>query len=244
MEKKPPLVMTPFDESLTNDFLQLVKIILPYLPDHVQRIAGIYVKLTELMNAFYCFQPPYYHNRRGRLRKQEKDPGSMFEAVVPYLSPEKREMFDSFSGIWQMMEMMKEMDFGDPANMADMMNGFQTAQDMTDMMSGFQTERMDENERMDGASGSCESGSAETGADPAAALKAGGKNGKALVPVMMSLIAGANKRGIRFTPDEISLILSAIKEGKSKQEQAQIDQMVQMIRTIQAGKQPPRSGRQ
>ena len=178
MEKKPPLVMTPFDESLTNDFLQLVKIILPYLPDHVQRIAGIYVKLTELMNAFYCFQPPYYHNRRGRLRKQEKDPGSMFEAVVPYLSPEKREIFDSFSGIWQMMEMMKEMDFGDPANMADMMsgfqaardmpdmmNGFQAAQDMTDMMSGFQTERMDENERMDGASGSCESGSAETGAD-------------------------------------------------------------------------------
>ena len=59
MEKKPPLVMTPFDESLTNDFLQLVKIILPYLPDHVQRIAGIYVKLTELMNAFYCFQPPH-----------------------------------------------------------------------------------------------------------------------------------------------------------------------------------------
>ena len=77
-----------------------------------------------------------------------------------------------------------------------------------------------------------------------AALKAGGKNGKALVPVMMSLIAGANKRGIRFTPDEISLILSVIKEGKSKEEQAQIDQMVQMIRTIQAGKQPPRSGRQ
>ena len=179
MEKKPPLVMTPFDESLTNDFLQLVKIILPYLPDHIQRIAGIYVKLTELMNAFYCFQPPYYHNRRGRLRKQEKDPGSMFEAVVPYLSPEKREMFDSFSEIWQMMEMMKEMDFGDPANMADMMNGFQAVRDMPDMMSGFQavqdtpdimnrfqTERMDENERMDGTSGSCESGSAETGADP------------------------------------------------------------------------------
>ena len=179
MEKKPPLVMTPFDESLTNDFLQLVKIILPYLPDHIQRIAGIYVKLTELMNAFYCFQPPYYHNRRGRLRKQEKDPGSMFEAVVPYLSPEKREMFDSFSEIWQMMEMMKEMDFGDPANMADMMNGFQAARDMPDMMSGFQaaqdtpdimnrfqTERMDKNERMDGTSGSCESGSAETGADP------------------------------------------------------------------------------
>ena len=83
MEKKPPLVMTPFDESLTNDFLQLVKIILPYLPDHVQRIAGIYVKLTELMNAFYCFQPPYYHNRRGRLRKQEKDPAACLKQLYP-----------------------------------------------------------------------------------------------------------------------------------------------------------------
>ena len=74
-------------------------------------------------------------------------------------------------------------------------------------------------------------------------MKAGGKNGKALVPVMMSLITGANKRGIRFTPDEISLILSVIKEGKSKEEQAQIDQMVQMIRAIQARKQPPGTGR-
>ena len=55
MEKKPPLVMTPFDESLTNDFLQLVKIILPYLPDHVQRIAGIYVKLTELYECLLLF---------------------------------------------------------------------------------------------------------------------------------------------------------------------------------------------
>ena len=166
MEKKPPLAMTPFDELLTNDFLQFIKIILPYLPDPFQRIAGIYVKLMELMNAFYCFQPPYYPNRRGRLRKQEKDPGSMFEAVAPYLSPEKREMFDSFSGIWQMMEMMKDMDLEDPANMADMINGFHAAQNMADMMNGFHAERMDENERMDGTSKACGSGSAETGADP------------------------------------------------------------------------------
>lgn len=175
MEKKPPLVMTPFDESLTNDFLQLIKIILPYLPEHLQRMAGIYVKLAELMNAFYCFQPPYYHIRRGRLWNQEKDPGSMFEAVAPYLSPENREMFDSFSGVWQMMEMMKEMGFGDPANMADfmgvqnmadMISGFQAAQNMEDTPNEFHAERMDENERMDGTSGSCESGSAEAGTDP------------------------------------------------------------------------------
>ena len=74
-----------------------------------------------------------------------------------------------------------------------------------------------------------------------AAMKANGKNGKALAPVMMSLITGANKKGIRFTQDEISRILSILKEGKSHQEQAQIDQMVQMIRAMQAGKIPPGS---
>ena len=101
MEKKPPLVMTPFDESLTNDFLQLVKIILPYLPDHVQRIAGIYVKLTELMNAFYCFQPPYYHNRRGRLRKQEKDPGSKKRNVRFLFRNMANDGNDERDGLWR-----------------------------------------------------------------------------------------------------------------------------------------------
>jgi len=49
----------------------------------------------------------------------------------------------------------------------------------------------------------------------------------------MSLITGANKRGIRFTPEEMSLVLDIIKEGKSKEEQDQIDRMVQMVQMMQ-----------
>ena len=60
-----------------------------------------------------------------------------------------------------------------------------------------------------------------------------GKSGKALVPVMMTLITGANKKGIQFTPEEISLILDILKEGKTKEEQMQIGQMVQMIKMAQ-----------
>ena len=58
-----------------------------------------------------------------------------------------------------------------------------------------------------------------------------GKSGKALAPVMMALITNANKRGIRFSPDEVSLIISILKEGKSKEEQEQIEQMVKMVTT-------------
>lgn len=74
-----------------------------------------------------------------------------------------------------------------------------------------------------------------------AAERTGSKSGKALAPIMMSLITGASKKGIQFTPDEISLILSAVKEGKSEREQAQIDQMMQMVRMMQERKRPPGS---
>ena len=61
------------------------------------------------------------------------------------------------------------------------------------------------------------------------ASKTKGKSGKALAPVMMALITSANKKGIRFTPDEMTMIISILKEGKSEEEQARIDQMLKMM---------------
>ena len=62
-----------------------------------------------------------------------------------------------------------------------------------------------------------------------AASKTKGKSGKALAPVMMALITSANKKGIRFTPDEMTMTISILKEGKSEEEQARIDQMLKMM---------------
>lgn len=65
-----------------------------------------------------------------------------------------------------------------------------------------------------------------------AATQTSGKSGKDMVPIMMALITGAHKKGIRFTSDEISLILNLLKEGKSPEEQAQIDRTIQMVNTL------------
>lgn len=62
-----------------------------------------------------------------------------------------------------------------------------------------------------------------------AASQTQGKSGRSLAPIMMALISSANKKGIRFSPDEFSLILDALKEGKSKEEQMQIENMVKMV---------------
>ena len=65
-----------------------------------------------------------------------------------------------------------------------------------------------------------------------AANQVAGKSGNAMAPIMMSLITNANKRGIQFTPDEISLILDLMKQGKSPAEQQNIDKTVQMVQTM------------
>ena len=46
-----------------------------------------------------------------------------------------------------------------------------------------------------------------------AAEQTKGKSGNALASVMLSLIVSANKQGIRFSQDEIDLILTILKEG-------------------------------
>ena len=63
-----------------------------------------------------------------------------------------------------------------------------------------------------------------------AATQTKGKSGKSLAPVLLSLIVSANKQGIRFTQDEIDLILTILKEGKSDAEKQQIDQMVSSVK--------------
>ena len=65
-----------------------------------------------------------------------------------------------------------------------------------------------------------------------AATKTNGKSGNSLAPVLMSLITSANKNGIRFSTEEITLILSIMKQGKSTKEQQQIDKTVQMVTSM------------
>ena len=67
-----------------------------------------------------------------------------------------------------------------------------------------------------------------------AASQTSGKSGNSLAPVLMSLITSANRKGIRFSSEEVSLILSILKQGKTPQEQQQIDQTIQMVSGMMA----------
>ena len=65
-----------------------------------------------------------------------------------------------------------------------------------------------------------------------AAARTKGKTGRDLAPVILALITSANRQGIRFSSDEVSLILDILKEGRSKEEQEQIDRTIRMTSSI------------
>ena len=65
-----------------------------------------------------------------------------------------------------------------------------------------------------------------------AAARTKGKTGRDLARVMLALITSANRQGIRFSSDEVSLILDILKEGRSKEEQEQIDRTIRMTSSI------------
>ena len=65
-----------------------------------------------------------------------------------------------------------------------------------------------------------------------AASQVAGKSGNVMAPIMMSLITNANKKGIQFTPDEMTLILQVLKKGKTPAEQQNIDKTVQLVQTM------------
>ena len=62
-----------------------------------------------------------------------------------------------------------------------------------------------------------------------AAKQVQGKSGNQMATVMMALITSARKHNINFSPEEMSLILEILKDGKSPDEKKQIDNMVSMV---------------
>lgn len=65
-----------------------------------------------------------------------------------------------------------------------------------------------------------------------AAEQTKGKSGREMAPIMMALITSAQKKNISFSPEEVSLILELLKDGKTAKEQSEIDNTIQMVQKM------------
>ena len=92
--------MTPFDEYISNQPLQMMKLFIPFLPPQNQRIFAVYIKFLELRHTLSFF--------RG-MRQKDQSPENIFDMMKPYMSSSDAESLDQMMNMMSMMSMMQEM---------------------------------------------------------------------------------------------------------------------------------------
>ena len=55
MSEEVSMQMTPLDQMLSSEFLQILKAAVPYAPSSMQKTLSVWVKLQELRNALTLF---------------------------------------------------------------------------------------------------------------------------------------------------------------------------------------------
>ena len=98
--------VTAFDALYTSNQMQMLKIVLPYMQEGIQRFIAIYIKLSELMIALRFAKSLTAEHVT---EKREPDISNMLKYLSPYLSDSEREMMNQFSSMQENMEQFKQM---------------------------------------------------------------------------------------------------------------------------------------
>ena len=118
--------VTAFDTLYTSNQLQMLKIVLPYMQQNMQRFIAIYIKLNELLLAFHFSSGSYPV-------KQENDFTGMLKYLSPYLSDSEKDMMNQFSSMQENVEQFKQI-----SAMMQMMNDMGGSPE--DALQGFLSE--------------------------------------------------------------------------------------------------------
>ncbi len=118
--------LTPFDNQLCDPSLQMIKLLIPYLPQKNQRILAIYIKFIEFQNALSSF-------RVFRTKKHSTE--DMLNEIRPYLPSEVFTSIDQILNMMSMMEMIKSMSDSDNSDPTEMLKNMLSPeqQDMFEM---------------------------------------------------------------------------------------------------------------
>lgn len=118
-------IMTPFDRITSTKQLELVKLLIPYLPPNNQRFLGIYVKFLELRHTL-----SFFYN----CNKPSED---FLKCLSSYLPKDTYEQFENAMNIMNMMQMMQEMSEA-PDNPMSMMKDM-LSPEQQEMLNYYQT---------------------------------------------------------------------------------------------------------
>lgn len=107
--------MTPFDQMISDDSLQILKASIPYVPTRMQGMLSILAKVKELQNVLsFSRRLPSMH-----MASQEEH-GSMMEMLQDignYTSSSMKETFDNLNSMLSMVQMFQSFQNSDAGGM-------------------------------------------------------------------------------------------------------------------------------
>lgn len=114
MDAKDNSQITAFDTLFSNNHIQMLKILLPYMDNQFQKYLAIYIKFQELQVAL-----SFFHSRPFPLcgcmpKQQENDPAQIVKRLLPLCNKEEKEhltqILNTLQSMSQYQEMMKTME--------------------------------------------------------------------------------------------------------------------------------------
>lgn len=102
-EKSHP--MTPFDEMVGDDRVQMLKAALPYLPRQGQRFLSAYIKATEFRNTLTMFSGPVQAMETCE-ETEPADPVSMLSEIRPFCCGQTGVQIDQILQAFALVQMI------------------------------------------------------------------------------------------------------------------------------------------
>lgn len=166
-----PGPMTPFDELTTTPELQILKLLIPYVPPSWQQALAFLIKYMELRETLRIFGSKGHSRAQSLSHDPQASFSEMAERFRPYLNPQQISILDQIAGIQEMMsfaEMFRNSqdsenggDFSD-----DLMNLFGAMVPQGDLFKDIMKGNDKDGQRMDEQPGDEKDRSGETGTDP------------------------------------------------------------------------------
>ena len=111
---------TKFDSMVTNQSMQLIKAVIPYINNSMGNMLGIFIKFQELQNAAHINSGPSVAAMNSDKPGEIHD---MLEDIKEFLSEEEKETFDTVMTIMEMMNMDEGAKEAFMGNYMDMFQG-------------------------------------------------------------------------------------------------------------------------
>lgn len=94
-------MQTKFDSMVTNQTMQLVKAIIPYIDNNLATVLGVYIKFIELENTFRVNQ----NVSIAAMNANHKGLESMIEDIKEFLNDGDKETLETLMTVMEMMNM-------------------------------------------------------------------------------------------------------------------------------------------